>query len=84
MSVESLVKKIQQIDEKLRKLKLEMVDKDENKTTALGTSKINYLDPRITVAWCKKHNVPWEKVFNKSLKEKFKWAWEVAGPDFVF
>jgi len=28
-----------------------MTDKDENKATALGTSKINYLDPRISVAW---------------------------------
>ena len=24
---------------------------DENKEIALGTSKLNYLDPRITVAW---------------------------------
>ncbi len=31
--------------------------KDELKTVALGTSKINYLDPRITVAWCKLHEV---------------------------
>ena len=61
-----------------------MTDKDENKTTALGTSKINYLDPRITVAWCKHYSVPWEKVFNKSLQEKFKWAWQVAEADFVF
>lgn len=27
-------------------------NKEELKTVALGTSKINYLDPRITVAWC--------------------------------
>jgi DNA topoisomerase I len=36
--------------------------KEELKTVALGTSKINYLDPRITVAWCKRHEVPIEKV----------------------
>jgi DNA topoisomerase-1 len=34
---------------------------------ALGTSKINYLDPRITVAWCKRHEVPIEKVWTSSL-----------------
>ncbi len=28
------------------------------KTVALGTSKINYMDPRITVAWCKRNEVP--------------------------
>lgn len=27
-------------------------NKEDLKTVALGTSKINYLDPRITVAWC--------------------------------
>jgi hypothetical protein len=28
--------------------------KDTAKDVALGTSKINYMDPRITVAWCKR------------------------------
>lgn len=84
LSVEQLMKKILDIDERIYKLKIEKMDKDENKTTALGTSKINYLDPRITVAWCKKHSVPIEKVFNKSLVDKFRWAIESAGPDFVF
>jgi hypothetical protein len=31
--------------------------REDLKTVALGTSKINYLDPRITVAWCKTHEV---------------------------
>jgi len=57
--------------------------KDENKTTALGTSKINYIDPRISAAWCYKYNVPIEKIFNKSLRNKFKWAVEVD-ENFVF
>lgn len=38
--------------------------KEDLKTVALGTSKINYLDPRITVAWCKRHEVPIEKVYS--------------------
>ncbi|KAF9620094.1 hypothetical protein IFM89_010744 [Coptis chinensis] len=36
--------------------------KEDLKTVALDTSKINYLDPRISVAWCKRHEVPIEKV----------------------
>ena len=32
-------------------------------TICLGTSKLNYLDPRITVQWCKTHKVPIEKVW---------------------
>jgi len=52
--------------------------KDDTKTVALGTSKINYMDPRITVAWCKAKEVPLEKIFNKSLLDKFPWAMEVS------
>ena len=52
-------------------------DREENKTTALGTSKINYIDPRITAAWCKIHSVPIEKMFTKTLRDKFKWAMDV-------
>lgn len=57
--------------------------KDDLKTVALGTSKINYLDPRITVAWCKRNEVPMEKIFNKTLITKFFWAMDVD-PDFKF
>jgi len=57
--------------------------KEDLKTVALGTSKINYLDPRITVAWCKRNDVPIEKVFNRSLLTKFGWAMENE-PSFVF
>merc|ERR1712223_390904 len=70
--------------EQLNKLETQAVDKEENKTIALGTSKLNYLDPRISVAWCKKFDVPIEKVYNKTQREKFRWAIEMAGPDYEF
>jgi DNA topoisomerase-1 len=38
-------------EEQLTKLEVQATDKDENKEIALGTSKLNYLDPRISVAW---------------------------------
>ena len=56
----------------------------ENKEIALGTSKLNYLDPRISVAWCKKWEVPIEKIYNKSQREKFAWAIDMVDEDFVF
>ena len=65
------------------KLVVSKDSKEELKTVALGTSKINYLDPRITVAWCKREDVPLEKFFNKSLLSKFKWAMDVE-PEFKF
>ncbi|RUS17779.1 topoisomerase I [Endogone sp. FLAS-F59071] len=60
--------------EKVRATKVQAVDKEEGKETALSTSKINYIDPRITVAWCRKFDVPFEKVFNRTLRDKFQWA----------
>lgn len=51
-----------QITAKIEKIERDKEIKEELKTVALGTSKINYLDPRITVAWCKRHEVPIEKV----------------------
>jgi len=32
------------------------------------------MDPRITIAWCKRREVPIEKIFHKTLRSKFAWA----------
>lgn len=55
-------KKIAQTNAKIEKIERDKLTKEDLKTVALGTSKINYLDPRITVAWCKRQEVPIEKV----------------------
>lgn len=57
-------------------LKEKIKEKESLKTIALNTSRINYLDPRITVAWCKRNEMPIEKIFNKTLLKKFTWAME--------
>ena len=75
---------VERLMEQLNKLEMQQVDKEENKTIALGTSKLNYLDPRISVAWAKKYDVPIEKVYNKTQREKFGWAIEMVGRDYVF
>lgn len=77
-------KMLQRLKEQLLKLEVQETDRDENKTIALGTSKLNYLDPRITVAWCKKYEVPIEKIYNKTQREKFRWAIDMAGADYHF
>lgn len=33
---------------------------------------------------CKKNEVPVEKVYNKTQREKFAWALDMADKDFVF
>ena len=49
--VERKKKAVERLEQQLEKLEISMTDKDENKEIALGTSKLNYLDPRISVAW---------------------------------
>ncbi|KAL2483757.1 DNA topoisomerase 1 [Forsythia ovata] len=83
MNPEALKRKIAQTNAKIEKMEREKESKEDLKTVALGTSKINYLDPRITVAWCKRHEVPIEKIFNKSLLAKFAWSMDVD-PSFRF
>lgn len=76
-------KSIEKMKAMIRKLELNQKMKDENKKIALGTSKINYMDPRITIAFAKKMELPIEKVFSKSLMDKFPWAC-AQSPDFKF
>lgn len=69
--------KINKLNEQLGKAKSKKELKMQLKNIALGTSKSNYIDPRITVAFMKLHDVPVDKVFSKALQEKFKWAFDV-------
>jgi DNA topoisomerase-1 len=71
------------INDRITNYKGQLDVKDQTKDVALGTSKINYMDPRITVAWCKAKEVPLEAIFNKALVAKFPWAMEVK-PDWRF
>ncbi|XP_011636011.1 DNA topoisomerase I, mitochondrial isoform X1 [Pogonomyrmex barbatus] len=84
VTYEKKKKQLERLKEQLTKLEVQATDREENKEIALGTSKLNYLDPRISVAWCKKHNVPIEKIYNKTQRDKFRWAIDMAGPDYVF
>jgi DNA topoisomerase-1 len=76
-------KKLAALKERMTKLEIQMNMKEELKTVSLGTSKINYLDPRITLSWCKRHEVPPNTVFTKALIEKFHWAMDCE-MDFKF
>ncbi|XP_041892297.1 DNA topoisomerase I, mitochondrial isoform X3 [Corvus kubaryi] len=125
-NVERKKKLLKRLEEQLARLNVQATDKEENKQIALGTSKLNYLDPRISVAWdtfryprllqapsslaldtcrdavertllgnwsplvscglhrCKKFGIPIEKIYNKTQREKFAWAIDMAGEDFEF
>eukprot|EP00731_Ephydatia_muelleri_P027038 Em0018g1138a len=82
--LESKQKRLAQLEDQRQKLEVQATDKEENKEIALGTSKLNYLDPRITVSWCKKWEIPIEKVYNRTQRDKFAWAIDMADETFVF
>ena len=80
---EAIDNRISKWVEDIRKLEIDIRNRDENKEVALGTSKINYMDPRISVAWCKRCEVPIDKIFARTLRDKFNWAMAVP-PDWKF
>ena len=68
---------------RIKNLKAKKSIKKELKNISLGTSKINYIDPRIIISFIKENNLNINKFFTKSLQEKFKWALDVdAGYKF--
>ncbi|XP_051953577.1 DNA topoisomerase I, mitochondrial-like [Xyrauchen texanus] len=82
--VERKKKAVQRCEEQLLRMEVQAMDKEENKQIALSTSKLNYLDPRISVAWCKNMEVPLDKIYNKTLRDKFAWAIDMTEVDFMF
>ena len=75
--------KTEKLQDKIKKLKAKKDMKIELKNIALSTSKQNYICPAITIAWLKRNNIPIEKVFSKTLIEKFAWAMETDA-DYEF
>jgi len=68
---------IQKLKDKIKNLKSKKELLKEMKNISLGTSKTNYIDPRITVAFLKLHNLDVNKIFPKTLQNKFTWAFSV-------
>ena len=83
-SIDKLETNIEKAEQRVHTMSTQALDKESNKEVALGTSKINYIDPRLTVVFTKKFNVPIEKFFSKTLREKFQWAVESTTEDWQF
>ncbi|CEP63394.1 DNA topoisomerase 1 LALA0_S08e01442g [Lachancea lanzarotensis] len=82
--VEKLKSQVEKLEQRIENYTTQLKDKEDNSQVSLGTSKINYIDPRLSVVFCKKYGVPLEKVFTKSLRDKFKWAVESADENWRF
>ncbi|KAJ8613195.1 hypothetical protein MRB53_037061 [Persea americana] len=75
---------IEKLEQRIDTMKVQAEDKDNNKEVALGTSKINYIDPRLSVVFAKKFDVPIERIFSKTLREKFEWAMKSVDENWEF
>lgn len=49
--LENKINKLREAEDKLEELENKLTFKEETKNLALETSKNNYIDPRINVAW---------------------------------
>lgn len=83
-TVEKLQLQVEKLDQRILNTSWQIKDKEDNAQVALGTSKINYIDPRLAVMFSKKYDVPIEKLFTKTLREKFNWAIESTPADWKF
>jgi len=79
-------RRITALNEKIKKCEIKKTEKDDLKEISTSTSKVNYIDPRISLVWCDKAGLDYTKVFPKALQQKFAWAiYEIKDrPDFVF
>jgi DNA topoisomerase-1 len=89
---EKIEAKIEEYKEKLKKATTDKQKASANKSIALqqakleevennvatSTSKLNYIDPRIVISWCKKAEMPIEKIYNKQSLKKFTWAMDTV------
>lgn len=83
-TVAKLRTQIETIENRITNTEFQLKDKEDNSEVSLGTSKMNYIDPRLTVVFAKKFDVPIEKLFTKTLREKFTWAIESVDENWRF
>jgi len=85
-NIEVCERKILALHEKIRKQEIKKKEKDTLKEVSTSTSKVNYIDPRITIAWCKREGIDAKKIFAKTMRTKFNWALAEIDhvSDFVF
>ncbi|KAG5355424.1 DNA topoisomerase 1 [Yarrowia sp. C11] len=83
-TVEKLRAQVEKLETRVATMRMQLKDKEDNSSVALGTSKMNYIDPRLTVKFSKKYDVPIEKLFTKTLRDKFQWAIQSADEDWEF
>lgn len=71
-------KELIRLKQRIEKMVHQAELREGNKNVSLTTSKINYMDPRITIAFCKRTGLEVGRVFSKTIIAKFPWALDVS------
>jgi DNA topoisomerase-1 len=67
-------KESKRVEKRKASLKLRVAQMKLNKKWNLGTSLRNYIDPRVSVAFCQEVGYDWKSYYPKTLVSKFAWA----------
>src|SRR6266700_3812229 len=62
------------LEERIRKLKLDVDLQKRTRDYNLNTSLRNYIDPRVYKSWANKAEYDWKGIYPKTLQRKFLWA----------
>ncbi|KJE94209.1 hypothetical protein CAOG_04887 [Capsaspora owczarzaki ATCC 30864] len=79
----ALVERKKKAEDRIVQLEVKQETKEDSRALSLNTSKVNYIDPRISVAWCKRNKLDLNKIFPPTTLDRFSWALDTKD-DFVF
>lgn len=66
--------KLDKARQKLEEQQMKRDFKEQTSEIAINTARTNYSTPKIVFSYCKDMDVPVEKIYSKTLKDKFSWA----------
>jgi len=75
---------IKSLEERIRKKKAAIELKEVGKSISTTTSKQNYIDPRLVVAWIKTNEMDIKGVYTESMQRKFRWAIDTTPPTWDY
>ena len=72
------------LEERIRKKKAAIELKEVGKTISTTTSKQNYIDPRLVVAWAKANEMDIKGAYTSTMQRKFRWAIDTTPPKWDY
>src|SRR5713101_1951580 len=67
-------KQKERLEQRIRKLKLDVDLQKNTRDYNLNTSLRNYIDPRVYKGWASRAEFDWKNIYSKTLQRKFLWA----------